>query len=75
MRSVLAFGVLIGLCASANAAPLHHPRTRQHVIIRPNQVIPPNQGRTTPGFAVPGWSDESTRHWLDNVASGPAQGG
>lgn len=75
MRSVLALGVLIGLCVCADAAPLRHARPRQHVIIRPNQVIPPNQGRATPGFAVPGWSDESTRQWLDSVASGPAQGG
>jgi hypothetical protein len=75
MRSVLASGLLIGLFASADAAPQHHPRARQHIVIRPNQVIRPDPGGATPRFAVPGWSDESTRRWMDNVAAGPAPGG
>jgi hypothetical protein len=65
MRLVLALGLLITLCVSANAATrLHHSKPR-HVIVRPNQ------GVTAPGqFAVPGWSDESTRRWLDDASSG-----
>jgi hypothetical protein len=60
MRSVLALGLLITLCASANAATVHHLRTRHHVIVRPSQ------GVTAPArFAVPGWTDEETRQWLD----------
>jgi hypothetical protein len=70
MRSVLALGLLIALCASANAATVHrskartvHLRTRQHVFVRPSQ------GVTAPRFAVPGWTNEETRRWLDNASS------
>jgi hypothetical protein len=43
MRCVLALSLLIGLCAPASAATVHHSRSRHHVIIRPNQdvAIPP----------------------------------
>lgn len=64
MRSVLAFGLLITLCAFANAAtarrfrpPESHPRPVQRVTV-------------PKGYAVPGWTDEQTRSWLDN-ATGP----
>jgi hypothetical protein len=46
MRSVLAFGFLIALCASANAARVHHSKSR-HVIVRPSQAVIPSHG--TPG--------------------------
>jgi hypothetical protein len=60
MRSVLALGLLITLCAAANAATVHHLGTRHRVIVRPSQ------GVTAPArFAVPGWTDEETRQWLD----------
>jgi hypothetical protein len=42
MRSFLALGLLITLCASASAATMHHS---QHVIVRPSQ-----------GYAVPDWT-------------------
>ena len=43
MRSVLALGLLISLCASASAATVHHSRWHPHVIVRPSQdeVVPP----------------------------------
>jgi hypothetical protein len=43
MRSILALGVLIALCTSANAAKVHHFRTRDHVTIQPSQgpCVPP----------------------------------
>jgi hypothetical protein len=64
MRSVLALGLLISLCASANAATVHHLRTRHHVIVRLSQ------GVTAPAhFAIPGWTDEETRQWLDSHTS------
>jgi hypothetical protein len=70
MRPVLALGLLIFLCASANAATVHrskpgaaHLRMRQPVIVRPNQ------NGTAPRFAVPGWTDEQTKQWLDNASS------
>jgi hypothetical protein len=74
MRPVLVLGLLITLCASANAATVHrskpatvhHLRTRQHVIVRPSEGV-------TPGFAVPGWTDEQTRQWL--LPDRPAAGG
>jgi hypothetical protein len=65
MRSVLALGLLITLCASANAATVHHLRTRHHHVI-----VRPSQGVTAPArFAVPGWTDEETLQWLDDHTS------
>ena len=40
MRSVLALSLLIALCASANAAKLHHAKPR-HVIAGPSQPVDP----------------------------------
>jgi len=40
MRSVLAFGILIALCASADAATGHHSKPR-HVVVRPLQAVDP----------------------------------
>src|SRR6266436_3395271 len=48
MRSILVLGLLMTLCVSANAATLHHHRTRHHV------VIPP--GVASSFAAVPGWT-------------------
>jgi len=54
MRSVLALGLLIALCASANAARLHHAKPR-HVIVRPSQdMVRPNQDMI-PVFGSPEW--------------------
>jgi hypothetical protein len=65
MRSILALGLLITLCASANAATVHQSRPR-HVIVRPSQ------GVFAPGarFAVPGWTDDATRRWRDDASAG-----
>lgn len=49
MRSILVLGLLMSLFASANAATLHHHRTRHHA------VIPP--GVASSFAAVPGWTD------------------
>jgi hypothetical protein len=40
MRSFLTFGLLIALCASANAAKVHHSKPR-HAIVRPIQGVDP----------------------------------
>jgi hypothetical protein len=40
MRSVLALSLLIALCASANAAKVHHAKPRR-VIARPSQAVDP----------------------------------
>jgi hypothetical protein len=49
MRSFLALGLLITLCASASAATVHHSDPR-HVIVRPSQ-----------DYAVPGWAYAAPR--------------
>jgi len=61
MRAVLAFGLLITLCASANAAAAHRSKPREGHL-RPIQRV------TTPSsqVAVPGWTEEETRQWLYN---------
>jgi hypothetical protein len=66
MRAVLAVGLLIALCVSANAAPLHRFQLRKGHW-RPVLRVAP-----APRFAVPGWTDEETRQWLYNgsAASG-----
>ncbi len=69
MRSVLALGLLITLCASASAATVHHSKPR-HVIVRPSQGVTPAPGAR---FAVPGWTDDATRRWLDDASSGWSQ--
>ncbi|MEA2772031.1 MAG: hypothetical protein QOD93_4993 [Acetobacteraceae bacterium] len=66
MRSILALGLLISLCASANAAPVHRSKP-------PERHMRPDPRASVPrGFAVPGWTDEETRQWLYNgsAASG-----
>ena len=68
MRSVLALGLWITLCASANAATAHRakPPERQ---LRPGQPVAVPKGHAN-SYAVPGWTDEETRQWLDS-ATGP----
>jgi len=70
MRSALILGLSVILCASANAATAHHPRSRQTTVAASGTgVTPPAR------FAVPGWSDEATRRWLDNASSNVGRGG
>jgi hypothetical protein len=68
MRSFLVLGLLITLCASADAATVLRSK-RPIGYIRPSQrVIVPK------GFAVPGWTDEETRKWLYNGSSASGLG-
>jgi len=65
MRSVFALGILIALCASANAAAkVRHrePHTGQVRLAQP--VAAPKS------FAVPGWTEQQTRDWLDSYHGG-----
>jgi hypothetical protein len=66
MRSVLALGLLISLCAAADAATVHHSKPKGGHLRNGRHVTVPS------GFAVPGWTDEETRKWLYNgsAASG-----
>jgi hypothetical protein len=65
MRSMLALGLLISLCASANAATAHPSKPKGHLRHGQHVTVPS-------GFAAPGWTDEETRQWLYNgsAASG-----
>jgi hypothetical protein len=73
MRSVLAFSFLIILCASADAATVHRfkspARVHQRVTVRPSQ-----RATAPTSFAIPGWTDEQTREWLDNASRGSHEG-
>jgi hypothetical protein len=58
MRSVLALSLLITLCASADAATVHHAKPR-HVIVRPGQAatssfVTPSGQRLYRDPSVPG---------------------
>jgi hypothetical protein len=75
MRSVLALvlGLLITCSASADAATMHRfkPPARAHHGV----VVAPGQRVTAPAsFALPGWTDEQTREWLDNASRGSHEG-
>jgi hypothetical protein len=62
IRAVLALGLLIALCASAEAATVHrsrlpHAHPVQHVTV-PERVAMPEH------YTVPGWTDQETRKWM-----------
>jgi hypothetical protein len=68
MRSVLALGVFITLCASADAATALRSKP-------PERHLRPHQGVTAPaGYAVPGWTDQQTRKWLYNGSAAAGLG-
>ena len=64
MRSVLALGLLIALCASATAAKVNHSKPHAGHIRAAQAVAVPK------GYAVPGWTEEPTRNWLDSFHGG-----
>jgi hypothetical protein len=77
LAPILTLGLLVALCAPADAAAAHrsrprtvHLRTPQHVIADPSPAVTPPAR-----FAVPGWTDEETRRWLDNAHSCSSCGG
>ena len=74
--SVMFFGLLAAMGVSANAATAHRQRARPHVTVDPGPgVAAPSAPSGTSRFAVPGWSDESTRRWLDNASALVGVGG
>ncbi|PDT72703.1 hypothetical protein CO675_34700 [Bradyrhizobium sp. C9] len=70
MRCVLALGLLVILGVSADAATRRHSHTRQPTTVRSPAATAP-----AARFAVPGWSDESTRQWLDRASENAGRGG
>jgi hypothetical protein len=71
MHFVVSLGLILALCESADAATVHHSNPRGHASVRHafGAVRPfaarPSQAVSTPGFAVPGWTDDATRRWMD----------
>jgi hypothetical protein len=55
MRSLLALGLLIAMCASSSAAGVHHSRTRHHAVFRHSfgLVVPPVHYDDTPSYNDP----------------------
>lgn len=64
MRLFLALGLLIALCGFANAAKVHHSKLRTENFRAARPVV------TSKGFAVPGWTEEQTRYWLNSFHGG-----
>lgn len=69
VKAVLALGLLIALCASADAATKHHRRAPEVRWAPAPHVIAP-----TKGFAAPGWTDEETWRWLYDGSSAAGLG-
>lgn len=73
MRALLCVGLVglsLVLCGAGEAATTHRPRARHDAVDRPQpNASPPAR------FAVPGWSDEATRRWLNNASSNVGRGG
>ncbi len=84
MRAILALGLLITLCASADAAPAHH---RRHAVASPTQVFTPGarsgfayapagpaapyNGSSEPYFgASQGYAPGEEQRFLNSVRSG-----
>jgi hypothetical protein len=70
MRSVLVLGLLAILCASADAATVHHSRARR-VFVAPRQDLTAPEQRVTPpaSITVPGWTEEQTLQWLERTSA------
>ena len=64
MRSVLALSILIALCVSANAAKVRHSKPHAAHLPRAQPVA------VSKGYAVPGWTEEQTRNWLNSFHGG-----
>jgi hypothetical protein len=81
MRSVSVLACVLGslmvLVVSANAATVHRHRPRPHVTVHSSQGVTttPSAPADTSRFAVPGWSNEDTRRWLDNASALAGVGG
>ena len=64
MRPILVLGVLIALCNFANAATARHSKPHAGQLRLTQPVAAPK------GYAVPGWTEQQTRDWLDSFHGG-----
>jgi hypothetical protein len=69
MRPVFALSLLIIFCASADAATVHRSKPH-HAHFRTPPPVAGQRATAPTRFAVPGWTDQQTRDWLDNASSG-----
>ncbi|MBR0697709.1 hypothetical protein JQ553_31290 [Bradyrhizobium lablabi] len=73
MPLLLALALSFVVYGSANAASGHRAKAGRfrtpHVIVPPAQRAVPQGAAPSGQFAVPGWSDDATRRWLDNASS------
>jgi hypothetical protein len=58
MRTILSLGLLIALCASANAARVHHSKPR-HLVVRHSHGVPPRFVVTPKYDDTPSYDDPS----------------
>ena len=65
MRAVLALCLSIALCASANAATRGRHREPHKGQLRPAQPV-----AAPKGYAVPGWTEQQTRDWMNSYRGG-----
>ena len=77
MRSILATGLFIALSASTSAAAKEHYSKSRHVVTRPGPAATPriysSASYAAAGgarIAVPGWTEEQTRQWMDSYHGG-----
>jgi hypothetical protein len=67
MRYLLALGLLISLCSPSNAAPVHHSRSYDHVVMRPGwtssfAAVPETYATSRPSvqyYDTPSYNDPS----------------
>jgi hypothetical protein len=62
--AIFAFGVLIALCAPADAAKARHAEPHA------DHLQPAQPVAAVKGIAVPGWTVQQTRDWLDSYHGG-----
>lgn len=65
VRSALALSLFIALVVPADAAAMHRSKVPARARTQDQVLGRPSQGAVSAGFAVPGWSDEQTRRWMD----------
>ena len=63
MRLVLTLGLLVVLCASANAAKVRRVKPPEGQLHQTERVTNPKT------YVVPGWTGERSRKWLDDATA------
>jgi hypothetical protein len=64
---IFALGALVAFAGPAGAATARRSPAHRHIILAPDKGA--RAPSATSRFAVPGWSDEDTRRWLNGAGS------